>query len=755
MAVEIGALRAMLSLDSAAFEKGAKRAQTSMNGLQRSLSKTAAKMKSIGKRMSASITAPMAAGVGLLMRSSLQSAAEIQRMAGVANAGTTEFQKFAAGAKTVGIEQDKLADILKDVNDRVGDFITTGGGEMKDFFEKIGPKVGVTAAQFAKLSGPEALQLYVSSLEKAGASQQEMTFYLESMASDATLLLPLLRNNGSEMGRLGDRAKELGAIMDEKTIASLNRSNSALRDLGRAGSALSNQLTAALAPAFEALVETMTSVAQWFSDLSPKMQKMVGIAAAVAAAIGPLAIALGFMASGLAAIASPIGLVVIGLAALAGAAAYVVMNWDSLKERFPILATAAKRLGDAWVVLKEGVVENFNNIKTTVTNVIDGIRALFSGDIKGALTHFGDAWTSLGQTIIDGVSNSLDMLRALFPDFMAAGERIVKKIGAGIRNFISNVGSAIDQLVTDLIAWIKAIPGRIAEAAKEAGAGIINAIKGGITGNAAAVKKEIQSQGESLGTDLGAGLGLGLNNSLPALKSDIEGYLEEAEAAARDKAETHSPSKVWMRIGEDLMGGLSVGISDKAQAAAQAAAAAAGTVTAAADQTLKTGTDKLSQHFDSIGDAMAGAIVQGKSMGEALGRVFQQIAQDLIASGISRMIKSLFGGAGGGGGIGSAIASIFGGFRAAGGPVSAGRAYMVGEKGPEMIVPKSSGTVIPNHNLGMGGGKLEIVVVGEEGPLFKPRVAQITGPIVAGASRAQTRAHGAQSQRFNQRGTMT
>jgi hypothetical protein len=37
---------------------------------------------------------------------------------------------------------------------------------MKDFFEQIAPKVNVTAAQFAKLSGPEALQLYVSSLEK-------------------------------------------------------------------------------------------------------------------------------------------------------------------------------------------------------------------------------------------------------------------------------------------------------------------------------------------------------------------------------------------------------------------------------------------------------------------------------------------------------------------------------------------------------------------------------------------------------------
>lgn len=61
---------------------------------------------------------------------------------------------------------------------------------LRDFFEKVAPRVGVTADQFARLSGPEALQLYVDTLERAGLSQQEMTFYLEAMASDATRAFP-------------------------------------------------------------------------------------------------------------------------------------------------------------------------------------------------------------------------------------------------------------------------------------------------------------------------------------------------------------------------------------------------------------------------------------------------------------------------------------------------------------------------------------------------------------------------------------
>ena len=44
------------------------------------------------------------------------------------------------------------------------------------------------------------------------------------------------------------------------------------------------------------------------------------------------------------------------------------------------------------------------------------------------------------------------------------------------------------------------------------------------------------------------------------------------------------------------------------------------------------------------------------------------------------------------------------GFRAEGGPVSAGSPYIVGEQGPELFVPRYSGTIVPNHALAGGGG---------------------------------------------------
>lgn len=60
----------------------------------------------------------------------------------------------------------------------------------------------------------------------------------------------------------------------------------------------------------------------------------------------------------------------------------------------------------------------------------------------------------------------------------------------------------------------------------------------------------------------------------------------------------------------------------------------------------------------------------------------------------------------GGGGMGSLVGNLFGAFGGAfaeGGNPPVGKASLVGERGPELFVPKSAGTIIPNHKLGGGG----------------------------------------------------
>lgn len=117
---------------------------------------------------------------------------------------------------------------------------------------------------------------------------------------------------------------------------------------------------------------------------------------------------------------------------------------------------------------------------------------------------------------------------------------------------------------------------------------------------------------------------------------------------------------------------------------------------------------------DGIVDAITGA----KSLGDAFGSVADQIIADLIRIAVQQAIiaplAALLGGGSAGNVIGSFIAGLFGGKRATGGPVSPNRAYLVGERGPEIMVPNSTGQIIANSRLNAvrpGAGNAAPVVV--------------------------------------------
>ena len=204
--------------DSSDFKKAAREASMSLEDIGK---KAASVASGIATAMAAAGGAMVAMSV-----SASQSAAELQTLANISGTTTTEFQRLAAGARTVQIENEKLSDIYKDVNDRVGDFLTTGAGPMADFFEQVGPKVGITAEHFRNLSGPQALQLFVNSMEEAGLNSQQMTFHMEAMASDSAKLLPLLANNGEKMRELGDAAAKIpGKIMPAEDVEKLAEAN--------------------------------------------------------------------------------------------------------------------------------------------------------------------------------------------------------------------------------------------------------------------------------------------------------------------------------------------------------------------------------------------------------------------------------------------------------------------------------------------------------------------------------------------------
>ena len=255
MATVVGDVAVRVGSDITDLQQGMRKASKSVGGFAKTSTKQLRAVTDNIVKMGAAAGIAAAGGLLAMTKSAAASAQEIQNLSTVANATTAEFQKWSFASKNLGVENDKLADILKDVNDKVGDFLTTGGGPLVDFFEQIAPKVGVTAEQFRHLSGPQALQLFTDSLEKANLSQAEMTFHLEAMASDLTLLQPLLANGGKLLEQQSKIAENLGLILSDVDIAQLDKLQESFTTIGALAESASDIIGARLAPFVTVLTE--------------------------------------------------------------------------------------------------------------------------------------------------------------------------------------------------------------------------------------------------------------------------------------------------------------------------------------------------------------------------------------------------------------------------------------------------------------------------------------------------------------------
>jgi lambda family phage tail tape measure protein len=150
--------------------------------------------------------------------------------------------------------------------------------------------------------------------------------------------------------------------------------------------------------------------------------------------------------------------------------------------------------------------------------------------------------------------------------------------------------------------------------------------------------------------------------------------------------------------------------------------------------TLRNATSNLAQQgFQSLGDAITGLAINGTAnFREFAAGILKATAQMIVQQFVLKAIMQAIGFAGGGAfvrpspdgaffqsmgtgfdnslgagatgsfGLGSqfSVGSVFGGGRAAGGPVASGTTYLVGERGPELFMPGRSGTIVPNGAMG-------------------------------------------------------
>jgi phage-related minor tail protein len=139
-----------------------------------------------------------------------------------------------------------------------------------------------------------------------------------------------------------------------------------------------------------------------------------------------------------------------------------------------------------------------------------------------------------------------------------------------------------------------------------------------------------------------------------------------------------------------------------------------------------------------IDNALARAITTGKVGFDDL----KKVALSAMAEIAQASLRGLFSSAGGGAGLGSGlinglsslVASLFGApGRATGGPVSGGRGYVVGERGPELFVPSNGGRI---EQLGGGGRDVRVAIAIQTPAPSDPQVLRQSSRQVARAVRS-------------------
>ena len=139
--------------------------------------------------------------------------------------------------------------------------------------------------------------------------------------------------------------------------------------------------------------------------------------------------------------------------------------------------------------------------------------------------------------------------------------------------------------------------------------------------------------------------------------------------------------------------------------------------------------DELKAKVDEIGATFKNAFVDGiqsaidgsKTLGQVLSNMLNQLSRQLLeisanqlfgsaksGTGLLGSIAGLFSFGGGGGGGNGLNLDLVDAYMANGGSAKAGGSYIVGERGPELFVPRTSGTVVPNH--AMGGASVTVNV---------------------------------------------
>lgn len=377
-----------------------------------------------------------------------------------------------------------------------------------------------------------------------------------------------------------------------------------------------------------------------------------------------------------------------------------------------------------------------------------------AGGLKQLQNKFGDLMETIGamlmpilNTLVDGINGMLDAWNGLdeglqiaiiaFAGILAAIGPVLTIVGVlttAIGFMLSPVGLIIAAIAALTAAFIYAYDNL--DALKEVGAmvfatlqnAVISFIQFLVQNNPFALLIEgYNFVAEAFGKDkitffddVSDSLE-GLKMKIPEVSTEFGSFGEAVSNAATTAKEALFGVGEAAGVGAELLGGQG-GESTGGSSSGGGSTGGGGTATGGGDsgggggliekmQTLTEASKEfgLSISKDFAG-AMAGAITSGENFFKSMSRIFmdllKQIAGLIIQAAILAALFAMIPGlgaaqtaAGGATGFKGLLTGSLTG-KASGGSVVAGQPYMVGESGPEMFMPNSAGSIIPNNKMG-------------------------------------------------------
>lgn len=241
----LGTLTIDLIAKVGGFVQGMDKAERSSQKWRDKVKKDAAEVGSALAAIGAGAAA-VAIGVGTagitLVKNTSDHITATDRWAKSLKMSTQDLLSWQFAAEKAGLTGDNIADIFKDINDKVGDAVLNKSGEAAQALDTL----GLSAEKLAQQAPDKQLIAISEALQKI-PSQAGKTNILESLGNDLSKMLPLFDNNNEKLKQFIQLSKDFGVAPPQEDIDNLVKVNQFFQDIESSAQGLKIEIASGLA----------------------------------------------------------------------------------------------------------------------------------------------------------------------------------------------------------------------------------------------------------------------------------------------------------------------------------------------------------------------------------------------------------------------------------------------------------------------------------------------------------------------------